>query len=88
MMFGDRIDSSTTALIALGASAIYCIILGVYRLYFSPLAKFPGPKIAALTQWVEAYYEIWKGEGGQFLWKYREWHKKYGKTDMHDCLVR
>ncbi len=59
---------------------VYLILLAVYRLYLSPLAKFPGPKLAALTQWVEAYYELWHGEGGQFLWEYRKWHEQYGQS--------
>ncbi|KAH8749226.1 cytochrome protein [Diaporthe sp. PMI_573] len=31
-----------------------------------------------MTGWVEAYYELFHGEGGQFLFKYREWHAQYG----------
>lgn len=58
--------------------AVYLIYLILYRLVFSPLAKFPGPKLAALTYWVEAYYELWKGEGGQFPFEYQKWHSKYG----------
>lgn len=52
--------------------------LVIYRLFMSPLAQFPGPKLAALTYWTEAYYELLYGEGGQFVFKYREWHEKYG----------
>lgn len=55
---------------------LYLIILAVYRLYFSPLAKFPGPKLAALTLWYEAWYDIVKS--GQYTFKIRELHEIYG----------
>ncbi|KAF2119264.1 cytochrome P450 [Lophiotrema nucula] len=73
-------QSPTTVLIGYGIAVyiLYLIYLVVYRLYFHPLAKFPGPKLNALTFWVETYYELFKGEGGQFPWAYAKWHQKYG----------
>ncbi|EME79333.1 uncharacterized protein MYCFIDRAFT_34742 [Pseudocercospora fijiensis CIRAD86] len=50
----------------------------VYRLYFSPLAKFPGPRLAAATYLPEIYYDLFHGEGGQFPWAIRKWHEQYG----------
>ncbi|KAI9875930.1 MAG: hypothetical protein M1830_007736 [Pleopsidium flavum] len=48
----------------------------LYRLYLSPLANFPGPKLAALTGWYEFYYEVIKR--GRYTWRIVEMHKKYG----------
>jgi hypothetical protein len=42
------------AMIAI-SSLVYCIGLGIYRLYFSPVSKFPGPRLAALSLWYEFY---------------------------------
>ncbi|KAG8525631.1 uncharacterized protein KY384_009275 [Bacidia gigantensis] len=62
----------------LGCLTLYLLFLVTWRLYLSPLAKIPGPKLAALTHWYETYLEIVKGEGGQFLFEYRKWHEVYG----------
>ena len=56
---------------------LYLIGLAVYRLYLSPIAKFPGPKLAALTKWYEFYYDVVKR--GQFSANIQELHKIYGK---------
>ena len=56
---------------------IYLFGLVIYRLYFHPLAKFPGPKYAAISRWHEFYYEVVKK--GQFTFKVQELHKQYGR---------
>jgi hypothetical protein len=47
---GDLLNGHT---IGIGAVLVLLYVVGgaIYRLYLSPLAKFPGPKLAALTLW-------------------------------------
>lgn len=47
--------------------------IGVYRLFFHPLAKFPGPPLAALTGWYEFYHDTFPGYG-RFWKKIEEMH--------------
>ena len=56
---------------------LYLIALAVFRLYFSPIAGIPGPKLAALTYYYQSYYEFFPHQG-QFLFKCGELHRKYG----------
>lgn len=63
----------------LGASALlllYGFLVGIYRVYFSPLSHIPGPKIAAFTWWYEAYYDVIKR--GQYVDIIKKMHEKYG----------
>ncbi|KAL2072092.1 hypothetical protein VTL71DRAFT_11435 [Oculimacula yallundae] len=68
-------------------SIIYSIALTFNRLILSPLAAFPGPKLAALTNWYEFYYDVILQ--GKFTIKIQELHKKYGPiiritpTELH-----
>lgn len=64
------------SLAALALYLLYLVIGGIYRLYFHPLAQFPGPKLAALTGWYEFYHDII--HRGCFIWKLQELHDCYG----------
>jgi hypothetical protein len=48
---------STGQILPFGAGALllYTIYGAVYCLYLSPIAGFPGPKLAALTLWYVGY---------------------------------
>ncbi|CAF9914838.1 hypothetical protein IMSHALPRED_002255 [Imshaugia aleurites] len=58
------------------AVGIYALGVAVYRLFLSPLAKFPGPKLAALTRKYESYYEAIQNY--EYVWKIKQMHQKYG----------
>ncbi|KHN98727.1 Cytochrome P450 [Metarhizium album ARSEF 1941] len=56
----------------------YATVLAVQRLWLSPIAHIPGPKLAALTQYYEFYYDIVLG--GQYTFKIMELHQTYGSV--------
>ena len=81
-------DSIPWPILAAYVAAVYLtysVCLVVYRLYLSPLSKFPGPKLAAATQWYETHYELFYDGGGMFTKKIKKLHEQYGKsyTDKH-----
>lgn len=55
---------------------LYLSYLAVKRLVFSPIARFPGPKLAALTRWYELFYDAILP--GRFNWQIDKLHEKYG----------
>lgn len=60
------------------AITVYTVYQSVYRLYFSPIAKFPGRKLAALTLWYQFYFDVVKR--GTYVWKIKEMHEEYGMS--------
>ncbi|KAG8158392.1 hypothetical protein KVR01_011514 [Diaporthe batatas] len=91
-----HIDTPRLALSLLAALTSYAILLALYRITLHPLAHIPGPKLAAATGWVEAYYELLhrdktRGRGGQFPFAYRAWHEAYGpivRISPHEVHIR
>jgi hypothetical protein len=58
--------------------ATYLVGLVVYRLYWSPISKFPGPRLAAVSNWYEFYYDVILQ--GKFTFHIQDLHKQYGLT--------
>lgn len=59
---------------------LYGVALGVTRVYFNTLSKFPGPRLAAATLWYEFYYDVVKR--GKFAWEIKRMHEIYGKVQL------
>ncbi|KAI0765260.1 cytochrome P450 [Fomes fomentarius] len=67
--------------LSLRASAVLAIVVSTVivvlkRLVFHPLARFPGPKVAAVTWWYMTYYEVFMD--GAFVENLEELHERYG----------
>ncbi|CEO59187.1 hypothetical protein PMG11_03870 [Penicillium brasilianum] len=69
--------SVTELVLSLGiAGVIYVVYVAIQRLWLSPIAHFPGPKLAALTMWYEFYYDSYLE--GEYTFKIAEMHREYG----------
>ncbi|KAH7389812.1 cytochrome P450 [Pyrenochaeta sp. MPI-SDFR-AT-0127] len=70
--------SLTATLIVAGtlATVLYTIYGAIWRLYLSPVAKFPGRKLAAVTFWYEFYYDVVKG--GAYVYEIERMHEEFG----------
>lgn len=74
------LPTSLNAKIAIGCAALaifYSVGLAFYRLFLSPLAGFPGPKLAALTGFYEFYYDFFKE--GKYVFEIKKMHEQYGQ---------
>jgi hypothetical protein len=59
------------------ALILYSLGLLIYRLFLHPLARFPGPKIAAVTSFYEGWFEIVRK--GQYSKEISRLHDVYGE---------
>lgn len=57
----------------------------IYRLKFHPLAKFPGPKIAAATYLYEIAWDYFGN--GAYLFECERLHEKYGEYSFQTSTV-
>jgi hypothetical protein len=67
---------STGIPVTIALLSLWVIAKVIYRLFFHPLAKFPGPKLAAVTVFFEFYYDGIKG--GQYTFEIANMHQRYG----------
>ena len=76
----DFISYSRIPFLAAASVVVYSLFfvtLVTYRLFFSPLSKFPGPKLAAATYLYEGYYDVIRR--GKYTFKIRDLHAQYGQ---------
>ncbi|CCC11336.1 hypothetical protein SMACR_04039 [Sordaria macrospora] len=74
-LLADLLPAATWWHVAV-AVTVYYVSRTIYRLTLHPLAKFPGPKLAAITRLYEGYYDVI--QEGQYTFKIAELHKQYG----------
>ncbi|KAI0105086.1 putative cytochrome P450 [Nemania sp. FL0031] len=69
----------------------YGLLLGFYRVYLHPLAKFPGPKLTAATGWYETYIDLFQRPRRNFMDEIARLHDIYGpiiRINPHELHVR
>ena len=59
---------------------IYKSLTFAHRLTVHPLAKFPGPRLAATTNLYGAYYDLVKP--ARYIRQFPELHRRYGEPGV------
>ncbi|XRM46061.1 hypothetical protein ABZX51_009118 [Aspergillus tubingensis] len=77
-MLVEKVLPANISLILLIGIFIYACSVITIRLYFHPLSKFPGPRIAAATSWYEFYKDVILS--GQYSKSFPSLHAKYGSV--------
>lgn len=77
---------SNLGVTVLPALALYIAALYLYRLDLHPLAGYPGPKLAAVSNWYEFYYDVI--QQGAFTAHIQELHKQYGERSLVAGIVQ
>ncbi|KAJ6782774.1 hypothetical protein PWT90_04131 [Aphanocladium album] len=57
-------------------TVVYIVALVIYRLFYSPVAAFPGPFLAKVTHWYEFYHNFIRT--GMYYEEIRKMHERYG----------
>lgn len=86
--FGFAGSWGALVLYLLGAKVVYEVLRSLYRIYFHPLAEYPGDTLAKATYWHETYYDVFKGH--QYIWKIKEMHERHGpviRTNPDDVHI-
>ncbi|KAM3067260.1 hypothetical protein ACMFMG_005371 [Clarireedia jacksonii] len=68
--------SANLLFVGLGSLLFYFIVSAIYNIYFSPLARYPGPLLAKISAWPNFYYTM---TGYRHIWIWR-CHEKYGDS--------
>ena len=72
----QQLQWSAAFALFLALIAIFAITFVAYRLYLSPLAPIPGPKIAAVSGLYEFYHDCVLG--GKYVFEIERMHNVYG----------
>jgi cytochrome P450 len=63
-------------ILGIGGLIVFHALKSIYRLYFHPLSKIPGPRLAAITSGYEFYFNVTKR--GMLIWELERLHEIYG----------
>ena len=78
------LSTQSSTILVLGlvsiAATVYTAITLVYRLFLHPLSSFPGPRLAAVSDFWKAYFQCTKS----FTHELMKLHEVYGKQYHHD----